>query len=769
MAAEFNTFQYTDGDEVEEKLLAVLKHATDLRSNSRELAAAITDWPSKVHLSPERRNLLFPVRTLLQGHVLELGAGFGAITRYLGETVPFVTALEGSPRRAAGARMRCGDLPNVEIAQAEFLRWAPPNRFAAILAIGFLEYAAYGASGTDPYLASLRHMRELVEIDGALILAIENVLGLRYLAGAPEPHLGIPFFGVNDFYASRTPRTFGRKELATLLREAGFEDLEWMYPLPDYQFPAVIVHSEACALSDFDLGSILENTLLTGESLNGRPSLVHGRALSVAWRNGVLGDIADSFLVVARPRAQAPRESAKPVVVTFSTGRRPQFQKVLVFEKKGEEILVHAEKLQPELSPARNSHGHCLAESAYIHGRLYSSALWGVVGEKGWGLAALWRWLAPWVDYLKHYIVECSGQPLLPREMLECTPYNLVEVPGGALLAFDLEYTPDECLPLEYVVFRGMWQCFSRLRGCAEPAATVPRLCVTAVQAVMREGGLDISEQQVYEYVKREADMQHEIAGIPKVDVFTAFATQRLPVIGGPPVQDPAHFSCKAYWRTSAEPYTEGASAEAFVRVLPGLQHVTLAIPALSGFAALRLDPTDRPMLLYVQSIALTDLMGRELKRWAAADAAAGRQGGTAVIPDVERPDSFFLVTSSIDPQICFNIDVATAAGCLEGALLNVFCSTPFGTNATEPMLREAARESGIQRITEQVGGLRAETEDQAGTLMRQIETVSGEVRQADSLLEQLQTATDEVRRNTALLKRFQSTWLGRLLFGPVR
>jgi hypothetical protein len=159
--------------------------------------------------------------------------------------------------------MRCRDLPNVEIVQTEFLEWAPSNRFAAVLAIGFLEYAVYGASGPDPYLASLRHMREMVEPDGALVLAIENVLGLRYLAGAPEPHLGIPFFGVNDFYASRTPRTFGRKELGVLLREAGFADLVWMYPLSDYHFPAVIVHSEACTLPDFDLGSILEHTLST--------------------------------------------------------------------------------------------------------------------------------------------------------------------------------------------------------------------------------------------------------------------------------------------------------------------------------------------------------------------------------------------------------------------------------------------------------------------------------------------------------------------------
>ena len=759
-------FKYSDGDEVEERLLEILKRATDLRSNSRELSAAITDWPSRVHLSPERRNLLFPVQMLLQGHVLELGAGFGAITRYLGETAPFVTALEGSPRRAEGARMRCRGLPNVEIVQAEFLEWAPANRFAAILAIGFLEYAAYGASGPDPYLASLRHMREMVEPDGALVLAIENVLGLRYLAGAPEPHLGIPFFGVNDFYASRTPRTFGRKQLETLLREAGFEDLVWMYPLPDYHFPAVIVHSEACTVPDFDLGSILENTLSTATPLKVCPAFVPGRALSVAWRNGVLEDVADSFLVIARPQAQALAGSAKPIVVAFSTGRLPEFQKAVIFEKNGEEIQVRAEKLQPEFSPATNSYVHLLADGAYIHGRLYSGALWGVVGEKGWDLAALWKWLAPWVDYLKYHAVECSGRMLLPAEMLDCTPFNLVETSGGTLCAFDLEYAPVGRLPLEYIVFRGMWQCFCRLQGCAEPAATVPRLCLAAVQAVMREGGLEISGEQVYEYVKREVDMQHQIAAVPPVDAFTIFGTQQLPVIGDRPVQDHTHFSCKAYWRTAGEPYSEDASVEALGRVLPGLQHVTLAIPPTSGLSALRLDPTDQPMLLYVQSIALTDLIGRELKRWTPADVAAGRRGATAVIPDVGHSDGFFLVSSSIDPQIHFDIDAATAAGCLEGALLNLFYSAPYGTNATEAMLREAAREFGLQRITEQLGELRTEVEGRSGTLGRQIETVSGEVQQSGLMLQQLRIATDELTRNAALLTKAQSTWLGRLLFG---
>jgi SAM-dependent methyltransferase len=108
-------FTYSDG-QVEDHIAEVVANARDCSVMSVELLRAARDWPTKYYLSYTRSFLLRPLRHLLQGKtVLELGAGCGALTRYLGETAGRVVGLEGSPRRAGIAASRCRDLANVTI------------------------------------------------------------------------------------------------------------------------------------------------------------------------------------------------------------------------------------------------------------------------------------------------------------------------------------------------------------------------------------------------------------------------------------------------------------------------------------------------------------------------------------------------------------------------------------------------------------------------------------------------------------------------------
>ena len=53
----------------------------------------------------------------------ELGAGCGAITRYLGEKFATVFAVEGSFPRARVAKKRCSDLKGVSVLCANFFRY----------------------------------------------------------------------------------------------------------------------------------------------------------------------------------------------------------------------------------------------------------------------------------------------------------------------------------------------------------------------------------------------------------------------------------------------------------------------------------------------------------------------------------------------------------------------------------------------------------------------------------------------------------------------
>ena len=81
-------FSYSDGIETEDYLLNVVTSVKDKGIMSQELKGWIKDWPTRYHLSSSRSNLLRPFSFLDKSmDVLELGAGCGALTRYLGKNV----------------------------------------------------------------------------------------------------------------------------------------------------------------------------------------------------------------------------------------------------------------------------------------------------------------------------------------------------------------------------------------------------------------------------------------------------------------------------------------------------------------------------------------------------------------------------------------------------------------------------------------------------------------------------------------------------------
>jgi len=87
-------------------VLEILRGATDLSSSSDELVAQAASWPEMYHLNPARANVIRPLELSAQDTVLEIGAGCGAITRYLGEQCGAVDAIE--PMRTALGALESG-------------------------------------------------------------------------------------------------------------------------------------------------------------------------------------------------------------------------------------------------------------------------------------------------------------------------------------------------------------------------------------------------------------------------------------------------------------------------------------------------------------------------------------------------------------------------------------------------------------------------------------------------------------------------------------
>ena len=236
-------WRYSDGDEAEQRLADIVNSASDRSVDSPEIANQITDWPSRYHLDARRSNLLRALGDKLEGSVLEVGAGCGAITRYLGELGLDVVAVEGGARRAAIAASRCLDLSNVAVVADDFRRLPRGKLFNVVTLIGVLEYARVYFSGDlqDPVADLLARCVEFLRPGGILVIAIENQLGLKYFSGCREDHVGQSMFGIQDLYQPEGVVTFGRRELGAYIERAGLTHQQWWFPQPDYKLPVSIL------------------------------------------------------------------------------------------------------------------------------------------------------------------------------------------------------------------------------------------------------------------------------------------------------------------------------------------------------------------------------------------------------------------------------------------------------------------------------------------------------------------------------------------------
>ncbi len=231
--------RYSEGDEAEEYILEVLKSSRDifdvLRSDDR--------FQILYQLSPRRKFITSPMDIGETDEVLEIGAGMGAVTEGLAQKAGHVDCIDLSVRRSQANAYRNKNRDNITIYVGNFERIEIKKTYDVIVLVGVLEYAQLYINSKDPFVDFLKRVRTLLKINGRAYIAIENRLGMRYFAGCVEDHWGSPFVGIegypNDINKNRA-KTFSKSELEQLFQNAGFGELYFYYPFPDYKLPEVI-------------------------------------------------------------------------------------------------------------------------------------------------------------------------------------------------------------------------------------------------------------------------------------------------------------------------------------------------------------------------------------------------------------------------------------------------------------------------------------------------------------------------------------------------
>jgi SAM-dependent methyltransferase len=523
--SDYGGICYSDGDQVEQRIAGIINNTCDLSVLSAELASHCKDWPSLYHLSRRRANLLRPLENQLQNaSVLEVGAGCGAISRYMGEVGAQVLALEGSPYRASIAASRCRNLANVTVVADAFHLFEPVQRFDVVTLIGVLEYARkfFPSSGGDPVDAMLARARNFLKPGGKLIIAIENQLGLKYFAGFPEDHTGKPMFGIEDHYGADSVVTFGRRELGERAAKAGLAAQQWWYPFPDYKLPTLLI-SEAGVLpqGDFDLTSVVRSACAGDSQYPDSVSFNQARAWRAVVHNELLRDMANSFLLLASDR-EFPQQENLPLAVHYSTERRPEFAKKVVFErKKGTEdcsVMTHHLALSsPAVVGASSVLQQHLIDQPFLMGELWHDRLVHIMTAPEWKVEQIREWFQTWLSAfcVTAGLSNCKNlaERAISGEYIDAIPRNLLIDRDGVFKFIDQEWVFSRALNVGYLSFRALLTSFLSIGIVAKPFEHKYLKIPPLLTDVLRSINVDLNENNVKFFLDLEGELDQLASG----------------------------------------------------------------------------------------------------------------------------------------------------------------------------------------------------------------------------------------------------------------
>ncbi|MDA9119043.1 class I SAM-dependent methyltransferase [Opitutales bacterium] len=298
-------------------ILNLINTGTKWKEAVEESFAETNPWLNSIVTSPKRCKFLEEMTLSKNLRVLDIGAGWGQTTIPLARTHK-VCALEPTPERLdfiQAAAKQENVTENLFFIGSDYMEVEFQTKFDLILSIGVLEWiGAFREDGEAEELQAIFLAKTKADLvsDGRLVIGIENRLGLKYLLGANDDHIGIPDIACHtkdlakEKYKYITDNelrclTYSLAEYEKMLKNVGFQEIQFYVSLPDYKLPDKIfpIKENKCKMNDFILsgGWIDEHDGTNGSALKNQKEL-NSLYLSLA-EMGLAHYFAPSFFIEA--------------------------------------------------------------------------------------------------------------------------------------------------------------------------------------------------------------------------------------------------------------------------------------------------------------------------------------------------------------------------------------------------------------------------------------------------------------------------------------
>lgn len=182
--------------------------------------------------------------------ILDLGSGWGTVSMAFARSATEVYALDSTLGKAqfVAIRAREEQLPNVHPVCADCLEIPFEDEYFDLVVMdGMLKWVAVGRDAQVPYDCQMRALEGIWRVlkpGGKLYIGTENRYSYKNLLGSPDLYTGLRFIALllrplANLY-SRLLRgrdyqalTHSRGRMKAMLSQAGFERIDFFYPLPD--------------------------------------------------------------------------------------------------------------------------------------------------------------------------------------------------------------------------------------------------------------------------------------------------------------------------------------------------------------------------------------------------------------------------------------------------------------------------------------------------------------------------------------------------------
>lgn len=190
-------------------------------------------WDFFYHLSLLRTAVLNWYDFSKDGNVLEVGSGCGAVTGLLCDRFQRVDAVDKSSVCTEILKKRFSGRKNLNIFTEQIENFASEVKYDYIVAVDFIE----DFEGDLETL--IIQLRRLLTEEGVLLISARNKYGLKYLCGALDENIKVPFDTINGY-----TKYYSKSDLEKYLSHSNFSKIKFYYPLPDHSFAQAVYTDE---------------------------------------------------------------------------------------------------------------------------------------------------------------------------------------------------------------------------------------------------------------------------------------------------------------------------------------------------------------------------------------------------------------------------------------------------------------------------------------------------------------------------------------------